>query len=181
MISNKLIGRYYRFWIFAKDTCFKRVLVRMIVWSSKMVFLSRKVFLSKNVSSSVCDVSQCWRLVSLSYAAFRARNVRGLEDVMRYCKGLVLTLRLRNILVCLRMFAAKIVVPVWIWFAIEELGPRGRVNLSPERGILLYCALWGVGLPRFLSCIFEDVSYSYRSSVTSFPYMPHFTSKTQQA
>ncbi|KAF3583571.1 hypothetical protein F2Q69_00029593 [Brassica cretica] len=27
------------------------------------------------------------RLVSLLYAAFRARNVRGLEDVMRYCKG----------------------------------------------------------------------------------------------
>uniref|UniRef100_A0A0D3D4F1 Uncharacterized protein n=1 Tax=Brassica oleracea var. oleracea TaxID=109376 RepID=A0A0D3D4F1_BRAOL len=31
--------------------------------------------------------------------------------VSRYCKGLVLALRLRNILVCLRMFAAKIVVP----------------------------------------------------------------------
>uniref|UniRef100_A0A0D3BHE9 Uncharacterized protein n=1 Tax=Brassica oleracea var. oleracea TaxID=109376 RepID=A0A0D3BHE9_BRAOL len=53
----------------AKDTCFKRALVRMIVWSSKMAFLSRK--------------------------------------------GLVLTLRLRNILVCLRMFAAKIGVPVY--------------------------------------------------------------------
>ncbi|KAF3505043.1 hypothetical protein F2Q69_00041829 [Brassica cretica] len=39
----------------------------------------------------------------------------------------------------------------------------------------------GVGLPRFLSCLFEDVPYSYRSSVTSFPYMPHFTSKTQRA
>uniref|UniRef100_A0A0D3E9Z2 Uncharacterized protein n=1 Tax=Brassica oleracea var. oleracea TaxID=109376 RepID=A0A0D3E9Z2_BRAOL len=34
-----------------------------------------------------------------------------LEDVSRYWKGLVLALRLRNILVCLRMFAAKIVVP----------------------------------------------------------------------
>ncbi|KAF3568073.1 hypothetical protein DY000_02017619 [Brassica cretica] len=55
------------------------------------------------------------------------------------------------------------------------LGPRGRVNLSPERGILLYRALCGVGPPRFLSCLFEDVPYSYRSSVTSFPYMPHFT------
>ncbi|WZZ27373.1 hypothetical protein YC2023_010774 [Brassica napus] len=56
-----------------------------------------------------------------------------------------------------------------------RLGPRGRVDLSPERGILLYCALCGVGLPRFLSCLFEDVPYSYRSSVKSFPYMPHFT------
>ncbi|KAF2567951.1 hypothetical protein F2Q70_00026540 [Brassica cretica] len=68
------------------------------------------------------------------------------------------------------MFAARIVVPVWILFATEELGPRGRVNLSPERGILLYRALGGVGLPRFLSCLFEDVPYSYRSSVTSFPW-----------
>ena len=34
------------------------------------------------------------------------------EDVSRYCKVLVLTLRLRNIQVCLQMFAAKIVVPV---------------------------------------------------------------------
>uniref|UniRef100_A0A0D3DKL3 Uncharacterized protein n=1 Tax=Brassica oleracea var. oleracea TaxID=109376 RepID=A0A0D3DKL3_BRAOL len=48
-------------------------------------------------------------------------------------------------------------------------------NLFPERGILLYRALCGVGLPRFLLCLFEDVPYSYRSSVTSFPYMPHFT------
>uniref|UniRef100_A0A0D3AAY6 Uncharacterized protein n=1 Tax=Brassica oleracea var. oleracea TaxID=109376 RepID=A0A0D3AAY6_BRAOL len=38
-------------------------------------------------------------------------------------------------------------------------------------------ALSGVGLPRFLSCLFEDVPYSYRSSVTSFPYMPHFTNQ----
>ncbi|KAF2610512.1 hypothetical protein F2Q70_00012580 [Brassica cretica] len=64
---------------------------------------------------------------------------------------------------------------------LKELGPRGRVNLSPERGILLYRALCGVGLPRFLSCLFEDGPYSYRSSVTSFPYMRHFMSKTQRA
>ena len=157
------------------------MLVRMTVWSSKKVFLSRKEISSKNESSGVCDVSRCWRFVILSYAAFRAWNVCGLEDVSRCCKGLVLALRLGNILVWLRMFAARIVVPVWIWFAIEELGPRGRVNLSLERGILLYRALCGVGLPRFLSCLFEDVPYSYRSSVTSFPYMPHFTSKTQRA
>ncbi|KAF3566031.1 hypothetical protein DY000_02017621 [Brassica cretica] len=65
------------------------------------------------------------------------------------------------------MFAARIVVPVWILFTIEELGPRGRVDLSPERGILLYRALCGVDLPRFLSCLFEDVPYSYRSSANS--------------
>ena len=108
------------------------MLVRMTVWSSKKVFLSRKEISSKNESSGVCDVSRCWRFVILSYAAFRAWNVRGLEDVSRCCKGLVLALRLGNILVWLRMFAARIVVPVWIWFAIEELGPRGRVNLSPK-------------------------------------------------
>ncbi|KAF3528703.1 hypothetical protein DY000_02042649 [Brassica cretica] len=62
----------------------------------------------------------------------------------------------------------------------KHSGLRGRINLSPERGILLYRALCGVGLPRFLSRLFEDVLYSYRSSVTSFPYMPHFTSKTQR-
>ncbi|KAF3554325.1 hypothetical protein F2Q69_00013290 [Brassica cretica] len=48
--------------------------------------------------TGVCDVSQCRSLIFLSYAAFRARNVRGLKDVSRYCKVFVLTLRLRNIL-----------------------------------------------------------------------------------
>ena len=58
---------------------------------------------------------------------------------------------------------------------------KGSRKFVPERGILLYRALCGVGLPRFLSCLFEDVLYSYRSSVTSFPYMPHFTIKTHRA
>ena len=151
--------------------CFEKMLVRMTVWSSKKVFLSRKEISSKNESSGVCDVSRCWRFVILSYAAFRAWNVRGLEDVLRCCKGLVLALRLRNVLVWLRMFAATIVVPVWmliIWFAIEELGPRCRVSFSMGRSVFLHSALWSVGFPRSISCIFEDVSYSSRSFVTSF-------------
>uniref|UniRef100_A0A0D3E877 Uncharacterized protein n=1 Tax=Brassica oleracea var. oleracea TaxID=109376 RepID=A0A0D3E877_BRAOL len=73
------------------------MLVCMTVWSSKKVPLSRKVILSKNGSSGVCDVSQCLTLIFLSYVAFRARNVPGLEDVSRYCKVLVLTLHLINI------------------------------------------------------------------------------------
>ena len=69
----------------------------MTVWFSKNVPLSRKVILCKNGSLGVCDVSQYLRLIFLLYAAFRAQNVRGLEDVSRYYKGLVLTLRRRNI------------------------------------------------------------------------------------
>ena len=121
--------------------------------------------------SGVCDVSQCWRFVILSYAAFRGWNVRGLEDVSRCCKGLVLALRLRNVLVWLRMFAAKIVVPVWmliIWFSIEELGLRCSVNLSMGRSVFLHNVFWSVGLPRSISCIFEDVLYSSRSFLTNF-------------
>ena len=45
--------------------------------------------------------------------------------------------------------AARFVVPVWIWFAIKELGPRGRVNFSPERGILRYRALCGFAFRDF--------------------------------
>ena len=147
------------------------MLVRMTVWSSKKLLLSRKKILSKNKSSGVCDVSRCWRFVILSYAAFRAWNVRGLEDVLRCCKGLVLAMRLRNVLVWLRMFAAKIVVHVWmliVLFAIEELWLRCRVNLSMGTSVFLHSALWSVGLPRSISCIFKDVSYSSRSFVTNF-------------
>ena len=107
----------------------------------------------------------------LLYAAFRAWNICGLEDVLRCCKGLVLALRLINVLVWLRMFAAKIVVPVWmliIWFTIEELGLRGHVNMSMGRSVFLHSALWSIGLSRSISCIFEDVSYSFRSFVTNF-------------
>ena len=113
MITNKHSGRYYCFWVFAKENVWTDV-SSMTVWYSKKVFLSRKVILSKNGSSGVLDVSRCWRSVFLSYAAFCACNVRGLEDISQCCKGLVLTLHWRNILVCLRMFATKTVVHVWI-------------------------------------------------------------------
>ena len=97
----------------------------------------------------------------------------GLKMFCDNCKVLVLTLRLRNIQVCLQMFVAKIVVRMLIiLFTIEELGPRGPINLFLGRSVFLRSALCGV------SCTFEDVSYSSRSSVTSFPYMPHFTGKT---
>ncbi|KAL0673953.1 hypothetical protein Bca4012_001934 [Brassica carinata] len=44
----------------SKDNlCFEKMLVRMTVWSSKKVFLSRKEISSKNESSGVCDVSRC--------------------------------------------------------------------------------------------------------------------------
>ncbi|KAL0834875.1 hypothetical protein Bca101_086764 [Brassica carinata] len=39
--------------------CFEKMLVRMTVWSSKKVFLSRKKISSKNESLGVCDVSRC--------------------------------------------------------------------------------------------------------------------------
>ncbi|WZZ44648.1 hypothetical protein YC2023_040907 [Brassica napus] len=70
-----------------EEYMFEEMLVRIIGWSSKKVSLSRKFFFS---------------------------IVRGFEDVSRYCKGLVLTLHWRSILVCLRMFTTKIVVPVWM-------------------------------------------------------------------
>ncbi|KAL0753188.1 hypothetical protein Bca101_090856 [Brassica carinata] len=42
-----------------EEYVFEKMLVCMTVWSSKKVPLSRKVILSKNGSSGVCDVSQC--------------------------------------------------------------------------------------------------------------------------
>ncbi|KAL0683792.1 hypothetical protein Bca4012_050640 [Brassica carinata] len=42
-----------------EEYMFEKMLVCMTVWSSKKVPLSRKVILSKNGSSGVCDVSQC--------------------------------------------------------------------------------------------------------------------------
>ncbi|KAL0657550.1 hypothetical protein Bca4012_078135 [Brassica carinata] len=42
-----------------EEYVFEKMLVCMTVWSSKKVHLSRKVILSKNGSSGVCDVSQC--------------------------------------------------------------------------------------------------------------------------
>ena len=156
VISNKLNGKKYRFES-SRRICFEKMLVRMTVWSSKKVFLSRKEISSKNESSGVCDVSRCWRFVILSYATFRAWNVRELEDISRCCKDLVLAMRLKNILVWLRMFAAKILVHVWmliILFAIEELWLRCRVNFSMGTSFFLHSALWSVGLPRCISCIF---------------------------
>ena len=51
---------------------------------------------------------------------------------------------------------------------IEELGPRGCVDLSLGRSVFFQCVLWRVGPWRFISCIFKDVSYSSRSAVTIF-------------
>ncbi|KAL0803532.1 hypothetical protein Bca101_096022 [Brassica carinata] len=42
-----------------EEYVFEKMLVRMTVWFSKKVHLSRKIILSKNGSSGVCDVSQC--------------------------------------------------------------------------------------------------------------------------
>ncbi|KAF3567406.1 hypothetical protein DY000_02017150 [Brassica cretica] len=42
----------------SRRICFEKMLVRMNVWSSKKVFLSRKEILSKNKSSGVYDVSR---------------------------------------------------------------------------------------------------------------------------
>ena len=41
MISNKLNGKKYRFES-SRRICFEKMLVRMTVWSSKKMFLSRK-------------------------------------------------------------------------------------------------------------------------------------------
>ena len=152
-----------------EEYVFEKMFVCMTVWSSK------KVPLLKNCSSGVCDVSQCWRLIF----SFVCRV--SYSKCSRAWRCFTILQGFRNILVCLRMFAAKIVVPAWmliIWFAIEELGLRGRVNLSLGISVFLRSALCSVGFPRPISCTFEDVSYRSRSSVTSFPYMPHFTCKT---
>ena len=51
MISNKLNGKKYRFES-SRRICFEKMLVRMTVWSSMKVFLSRKEIPSKNYSSA---------------------------------------------------------------------------------------------------------------------------------
>ena len=73
------------------------MLVRTTVWSSNKVFYRGRYFVENIYSSSVCNVSRCWRLVFLLHAAVCGWNVCGLEDVSRCCKNLVLTLRRRNI------------------------------------------------------------------------------------
>ncbi|WZZ66783.1 hypothetical protein YC2023_078153 [Brassica napus] len=57
VISNKLNGKKYCFES-SRRICFEKMLVRMTVWSSKKLFLSRKEILSKNESSGVCAVSR---------------------------------------------------------------------------------------------------------------------------
>ena len=47
MISNKLNGKNYYFES-SRRICFEKMLVRMTVWSSMKVFLSRKEISSKN-------------------------------------------------------------------------------------------------------------------------------------
>ncbi|KAF3540910.1 hypothetical protein F2Q69_00019641 [Brassica cretica] len=105
------------------------------------------------------------RLSSLDYPPRCFAMLQGISLSPAFGKhsGLTTDVRSQNCCSCLDLICDR------------GVRTKGRVNLSPERGILLYCALCGVGLPRFLSCLFEDVPYSYRSSVTSFPYMPHFT------
>uniref|UniRef100_A0A0D3DKL5 Uncharacterized protein n=1 Tax=Brassica oleracea var. oleracea TaxID=109376 RepID=A0A0D3DKL5_BRAOL len=62
----------------------------------------------------------------------------------RYCKGLVLALRLRKLLVCLRMFAAKIVVPdVFTQIAKDVVGrglDRGTLTFKVIRPVTQSCS-----------------------------------------
>ena len=160
---------------------FEKMLVCMIVWSSEKVFLSRKVFFRKTYSSSVCDVSRYWRFVFLLHVVFRVWNVCGLEDVSRCCKSLVLALRRRNIF-CLSadVHSQNCYCCLDANSLICDRGIRTERSRKFVNGKkrFLHSALWSVGLPRSISCIFEDVSYSSMSSVMCFPYMPHFTGKT---
>ncbi|KAL0713565.1 hypothetical protein Bca4012_020543 [Brassica carinata] len=59
MFSSYTTCMILPFLILREGYVFKKMLVHMTVWSSSKVFLSRKVILSKNKSSGVCDVSRC--------------------------------------------------------------------------------------------------------------------------
>ena len=138
------------------------MLVCMTVWSSKNLSLSRKVILWKNGSSAVCDVSQCLRLVFLSYAAFCAWRCFAI------LQGFSLNPSLEK---HFGLFATKIFVPVWMLRILNyDIGIRtkGRVDLSLGRSVFLHCALWRVGPQRFISCTFKDVSYSSGALLRNF-------------
>ena len=147
---------------------FEKMLVRMVVWSSKKVLLSRKVFLSKKLILQAAATSRDTEGRFLfCMPRFRGWNVCGLEDVLRCCMRLVLTLRRRNIFSlsadvrsqnCYCCSDANSL----IWDrGIRTEGSRKFVHGKKR-------AMWSVGLPRSISCIFEDVSYSSRSFVTNF-------------
>ena len=87
-------------------------------------------------------------------------------NVLLCCKGLVLTMRWRNVLVYLRMFAAKIVVPflmlsslIYDW-GIRIKGSRRFVPGKKRFSSLCFCE--ESALRDFISCIFKDDSYSCR-------------------
>ncbi|KAG5388744.1 hypothetical protein IGI04_030285 [Brassica rapa subsp. trilocularis] len=88
-ISMRLLSlfrtlRILTFLSLREEYVFEEMLVRMTVWSSKKVSLSRNVILSKNGSSGVCDVS-CFTILqgfSINPASdVRSQNLSSCLDV----------------------------------------------------------------------------------------------------